>query len=85
MTEGRGDVLADVMPMEARKRNPFRSIKAKLLIFILCISLIPISVDATVNYLNARSALKRQIMQDLTAVAESRRAHVLAFMDVRGG
>ena len=65
--------------------SPFRSIKGKLLLFALCIALIPISVGTTANYLNARRALKRQITQDLTAVAEGRKAHVVAFLEAKKG
>ncbi len=71
--------------MESRKRNPFRSIKAKLLIFILCISLIPISVDATVNYLNARRTIKKETMEWMTAVAEAKKAQVLEFLEAKKG
>ncbi len=65
------------------KVNPFLSIKGRLLIFGLCISLIPIAIITTIYYLNAKKALKRQILQDMTAVAESRKAHVLEFMEGR--
>ncbi len=61
--------------------NPFRSFRGRLLIFGLCISLIPIAVISILCYLNARSALKRQIMQHMTAVAESRKAHIIEFLD----
>lgn len=65
--------------------SPFQSIKGKLLIFALCISLIPIAVITILAYFNTRSALKRQIIQDMTAVAESRRAHVLEFLETKKG
>ncbi|MEE9558419.1 MAG: diguanylate cyclase, partial [Candidatus Brocadiales bacterium] len=65
--------------------SPFRSIKGKLLIFSLCISLIPIAVITNVYYLNARSALRRQIMQDMTAIAESKKAHVIEFLEAKRG
>jgi len=63
----------------------FYSLKAKLLIFGLCISLIPIAIITTISYFNARHALKRQIMQDLTAVAEFKKAHVLEFLEAKEG
>ncbi|MEE9591773.1 MAG: ATP-binding protein, partial [Thermodesulfobacteriota bacterium] len=63
--------------------NAFQSIKGRLLIFGLCISLIPIAIITTIYYFSARSALKRQIMQDMTAVAESRKAHVLEFLEAK--
>jgi len=63
----------------------FYSLKAKLLIFGLCISLMPVVIITMMSYLNARNALKRQIMQGLTAVAESRKAHVLDFLEAKEG
>ena len=69
----------------ASKMGIFYSLKAKLLILGLCISLIPIATITTISYFNARNAMKRQIMQDLTAVAESRKAHVLEFLEAKEG
>ncbi len=61
--------------------NPFRSIKGRLLIFGLCISLIPITIITTIYYFKARSVVKQQTLDWLTAVAESRKAHIVEFMD----
>ncbi|MFQ5862655.1 MAG: ATP-binding protein [Candidatus Brocadiales bacterium] len=60
--------------------NAFQSVRGRLLTFVLCISLIPIAIITTVYYLNARSTLKKQTLKWLTAVAESRRLHILSFM-----
>ncbi len=60
----------------------FQSIKVRLLIFILSISLMPIAAITTIYYLNARSALKYQILEKLRAVAESRRLHVHSFLEI---
>jgi signal transduction histidine kinase len=61
------------------------SIKTKLLIFALSISLIPISIITTVNYLNARSALKHHVMNEMTAIAESKKLHLLSYIDEKKG
>ncbi|MEP9411577.1 MAG: PAS domain S-box protein [Candidatus Brocadia sp.] len=61
--------------------NRFLSIKSRLLIFSLCISLIPIAVTTTIYYLYTRNALKYRILEDLRAIAESREQHVLSFME----
>ncbi|MEE9200243.1 MAG: ATP-binding protein [Candidatus Brocadiales bacterium] len=61
--------------------NPFKSIRGRLLIFGLCISLIPIAIITTIYYLNARSVVKQQTLDWLTAVAESRKAHVMAYLE----
>ncbi|MCP4364675.1 MAG: HD domain-containing protein [Planctomycetes bacterium] len=71
--------------MKPAKRKPFHSIKTKLLIFGLCASLIPIALVTVVYYLNARSVVKRQTLEWLTAVAESRKAHTLEFMAANKG
>ncbi|MGR3292378.1 MAG: sensor histidine kinase [Candidatus Scalindua sp.] len=61
------------------------SIKTKLLIFALCISLIPISIITTLYYFNARSTIERQTLDWLTAVAESKKVHTLSFLDSKKG
>ncbi|MCQ4574737.1 MAG: ATP-binding protein [Candidatus Brocadiales bacterium] len=61
--------------------RPFRSIKARLLTFVLCISLIPVILLTTIYYLNARHALKKQALEWLTAVAESRRLHIVSYLE----
>ncbi len=63
--------------------RPLSSIRARLIIFGLCISLIPISAITTVYYLNARRVIKRQTLDALTAVAESRGLHLREFMENR--
>ncbi len=63
----------------------FRSIKTRLLVFILCISLIPIAAISTIYYLNARKALKAHTLTWMKEIAEARRSHVLAFMDSKKG
>jgi two-component sensor histidine kinase/HAMP domain-containing protein len=52
-----------------------------LLVFGLCISLIPISIITTIYYLNARNTLKKQILQDFKAIAESKRLHLMTFVE----
>ena len=61
--------------------NPLHSIKGKLLVFSLIISVIPITTITTIYYLKAGNAFKRQILGALTAVAASRKAHVLELME----
>ena len=65
--------------------NPFRSIKGRLLLFSLCISLIPIAIITTVYYLTARNTLERQTLAWLSAIAESRKAHLLEFIKGQKG
>ena len=61
--------------------NPLHSIKGKLLVFSLIISVIPITTITTIYYFKAGNAFKRQILGALTAVAEARKAHVLELME----
>jgi two-component sensor histidine kinase len=56
-----------------------------LLVFGLCISLIPISIITTVYYLNARSALKEQILKDFHAIAESKKIHIISLIQSKKG
>lgn len=61
------------------------SIKCKLLLFSLCISLIPIAVITAIHYFNARNTLKKQTLDWMTAVAESRKAHLIASLEAKKG
>ena len=61
------------------------SLKTKLLIFALCISLIPISIITTLYYFNARKTIEQQTFNWLTAIAESKETHTLSFLDSKKG
>jgi signal transduction histidine kinase len=63
----------------------FWSIKCKLLLFSLCISLIPIIVISVVYYYSARRELKQQIVEKMIAIAESKALHVNAFLNAIEG
>ena len=63
--------------------NPLHSIKSKLLIFGLCISLIPIAIITNIFYFYASSALKEQTIRWLKAVAEARESHVIEFIEAK--
>ena len=58
----------------------FWSIKRKLLIFSLCISLIPVLIITTVFYLSARKSIEQQINQKMLAMVDSKILHVEAFL-----
>ncbi|MBC8552873.1 MAG: HAMP domain-containing protein [Candidatus Brocadiales bacterium] len=59
----------------------FWSIKRKLLLFSLCISLVPILIITIVFYLSARGSLEQQINQKMIALAESKTLHVEALLN----
>ena len=63
----------------------FRSIKTRLLIFGLSISLIPISIITTIYYFNTRRALKSHQLQEMTAIAESKKFHTIDFIKAKEG
>jgi len=59
----------------------FRSLKFKLLIFALCISLIPITVISTIYYFNAQDSLKTNTMSWLGAIAKSKKGRAIEFLE----
>ncbi|MCF6158071.1 MAG: PAS domain S-box protein [wastewater metagenome] len=63
--------------------SPLRTIKNRLLLFTLSLSLIPIIAVTAMHYFNARATLKRQIFGQLRAVAESKRIHFLHLMEAK--
>jgi len=79
------DMKGIVMDKAANNKYKGLSIKWKMLIFALCISLIPIFIATTIYYISAKDALKKQTLQWLTAVAESRETHVLEFINGKRG
>ncbi len=63
--------------------SPFRSIKGKLLIFTLCISLIPIAIIMTMGYFHARHTIKRETLEWMTSVAASRKLYAVSLVDAK--
>lgn len=58
-----------------------QSIKCRLLIFALSISLIPGIIVTTIYYIHARSTIKHHIFEKLRTVAESRVLNILSLME----
>ena len=67
------------------KKNPFHSIKSKLLILVLSISLIPIATITSVYYFKTRDAMERQIVQYLVMISEAKKAHILSYLEAKKG
>ncbi|MCF6153811.1 MAG: HAMP domain-containing protein [Candidatus Brocadia sp.] len=65
--------------------NLFPSFKGRLLTLTLCISLIPIAAITMVYCFHAKGALKHQILEQMKAVAESKRLHIRSFMETKKG
>ncbi|KKO20114.1 MAG: PAS domain-containing protein [Candidatus Brocadia sp.] len=63
--------------------NPLASIRGKLLVLTLCISSLPIATISTIYYLTAKHTLRRQVLEQLKAVAASKRLHIQAFMEIK--
>ncbi|MFQ5956694.1 MAG: HD domain-containing phosphohydrolase [Candidatus Brocadiales bacterium] len=63
--------------------SAFRTVKGRLILFSLCISLIPIAVITMIYNLNATITMKHQILQEMTAIAESRRLHIMSIMQAK--
>ncbi|OHC04772.1 MAG: hypothetical protein A3H23_04570 [Planctomycetes bacterium RIFCSPLOWO2_12_FULL_40_19] len=71
------------MNISSRKTSIGLSIKCKLLLFTLCISLIPIASITTLYYINAHNIIKQHKLDDLTAIAESRKIHIMSFLEAK--
>jgi len=63
----------------------FWTIKRKLLLFSLCVTLIPISVFTVIYYISARKEIELQINHKMIAVAESKKLHIEAFLNAIEG
>ncbi|MEE9488456.1 MAG: PAS domain-containing protein [Candidatus Brocadiales bacterium] len=75
----------------AKEDTPFNkkpkhlSVRGRLLLFTLCISLIPITITTVIYYFNAKNMLKKQTVEWLTLIAASKKMHVLEFMEAKKG
>lgn len=61
--------------------NPFRSIRGKILLFVSCLSLIPVTIPTTIYYLNSRSKLEKEALDKLAAIAELKKANLLSYLE----
>ncbi len=61
------------------------SIKSKLLLYSLCISLIPIAIISSVYYVNAKSYKMKERLDSLNAIALSKKLHIVSFIDAKRG
>ncbi len=59
------------------------SLKSKLLLYSLCISLIPIAVISSVYYVNAKSYKKKERLDSLTTIASFKKMHIESFIDAK--
>ncbi|MBM4054668.1 MAG: EAL domain-containing protein [Planctomycetes bacterium] len=63
----------------------FWSIKNKLIIALLCTSLIPISVITAIHYFQNKKTLTRYTLDNLTAIAESKMTHIVSLLEAKKG
>lgn len=61
----------------------FLSFRCRLLIFALCISIIPIIIITTLYYINTRNIMQRQILEHLKSIAESKRSHLISYIEAK--
>ena len=64
----------------ATKRS---SIRNRLLLFSLCISLIPSVVITSIYYFNTRYILKKHVLDELTALADAKKQHIISCIEAK--
>lgn len=65
--------------------NAFQSIKSRLLIFGLCMSLMPIAVITTIYYYTAKTPLKCHQLEELKAIAKLKEMYIQSFLTAKKG
>lgn len=65
--------------------NPFKSFRGKLLLFTLCVTLLPVAIVTTVEYLNARRIVLKQSSDWLASIAEAKKLRIESFLDEKMG
>ena len=69
------------MSVSSKEKTTGLSIKSKLLLFALCISLIPITIITGLYYLNASETLKNQQLNEMQAIVKSKALHVQTILN----
>ncbi|OHB36708.1 MAG: hypothetical protein A2099_04940 [Planctomycetes bacterium GWF2_39_10] len=69
--------------MKFRKVKLYLSFRCRLLIFALCISIIPIVTTTAIYYINTRNIMERQILEHLKSIAESKRSHIISYIEAK--
>lgn len=59
------------------------SIRNKLLLFSLCISLIPSAVITSLYYFNTRHIIKKHVLDELTALADAKKQHIISCIEAK--
>ncbi len=67
--------------MTVSRQKFFFSIKSKLILFGLCISIVPVAVIMTAYYMHARSSLLRHQLDELSTIAALKKRHIEFFLE----
>ncbi len=59
------------------------SIRNRLLLFSLCISLIPSAVITSIYYFNTRYIIKKHVLDELTALADAKKQHIISCIEAK--
>ena len=63
--------------------NKKSSIRNKLLLFSLCISLIPSAIITSIYYFNTRYVIKKRVLDELTALADAKKQHIISTIEAK--
>ena len=59
------------------------SIRNTLLLFSLCISLIPSAVITSIYYFNTKYIIKKHVLDELTALADAKKQHIISCIEAK--
>ncbi|MBF8277443.1 MAG: Two-component sensor kinase [Candidatus Brocadiaceae bacterium] len=59
------------------------SIRSRLLLFSLCISLIPSTVITSIYYFNTRYIIKKHVLDELAALADAKKLHIISCIEAK--
>ncbi len=59
-----------------------KSLMGKLIIMFLLVSIVPVALVGYISYSSAKSSMEQQFYEGLTAVVESREAHIVTFLQM---
>ncbi len=59
------------------------SLRNKLLLFSLCVSLIPCAAITSTYYFNTRYVIKKHVLDELTALADAKKQHIISCIEAK--
>src|SRR3990167_3905641 len=62
-----------------------KSLKSKLILLLLAVSLVPIAIVGYMSYLSGKTTIQKQFLDSLTTIVESRETSIILYLKTKAG